>query len=163
MVSANASRCGQGHMRRQHSATGPAVAFPFPIPNFGGEGVPCNFCSKQVFEEAFLHVALVAWQYLPLDSRRALRAASRNGRLLHDSLLTHLGLNLGVPDQRPMDSDNEEADAAPLQPPTPSELASYMSGVLQRGATLQALELRIWSNNDAAAEVAVLQRREEQL
>ncbi len=118
---------------------------------------------QQVFEEAFLCVASVAWQYLRPDSRRVIRAACRNGRLLHDSLLTHLGLDLGVRYQGPVDSDNEDADAAPLQAPTPREVASYVSGVLQRGASLQAVTLRNWNHDEPGAEDALLQRHEEQL
>lgn len=42
-----------------------------------------------------LQATQVAWQYLDPTTRKAIRATSRSGRLLHDSSLTHLAVRLG--------------------------------------------------------------------
>ncbi len=59
---------------------------------------------------------------------------------MHDSLLKHLKLDLSVP-RRPLTFLHEEPEEPPRPAPTPSELRTCVSGVLQRGARLQGMTL----------------------
>ncbi len=90
--------------------------------------------------EVFLVVASVAWQHLTPHTRRAVRASSRSGRQLHDSLWEHLQLALGAPG-RSFFSFRGRPKGAPCPAPTPSELRTCVSGVLQRGARLRSMNL----------------------
>ncbi len=56
--------------------------------------VPESASDAQLFGP-FLQATQVAWNYLDPTTRKAIRATSRSGRLLHDSSLTHLGVRLG--------------------------------------------------------------------
>ncbi len=84
--------------------------------------------------DAVLQACGLAWPHLPPDSRRAVRATCRGGRLLHDSLATQLQLHLGPELPRCQMLRGPE-------PPTPTELRACVSGVLRRGARLGCLEL----------------------
>ncbi len=53
----------------------------------GGSQSALQFCR-------FLQAVHVAWDQLSPKTRKAIRAASRSGRLLHDSTTTHLGVRL---------------------------------------------------------------------
>ncbi len=92
--------------------------------------------SPQGAPEAFLLVASVAWQHLTPHTRRAVRASCRSGRQLHDSLWEHLQLDLEIPGRFDAGSRGLLSPA-----PTPSELRTCVSGVLQRGARLQGMTL----------------------
>ncbi len=103
--------------------------------------------------EAFLEVASVAWQQLPTTARKAIRAASRSGRLLHDSMLTHLQLDIkpsqDPPEDSETDDDGEDDEDEVEHRPTPAELQACVSGVVARGARLQALTLLVpWYNQE---------------
>ncbi len=108
-----------------------------------------------------VQVASAAWQHLSLEGRKAVRAASRAGRHLHDSLLKQLRLNLDPPQLLSFDCPDDgdafgfEIESAPAA--TPSELRTCVAGMLHRGARLQGLSLVMYS----PASVPQLQREQQ--
>lgn len=92
--------------------------------------------TRQVSLDTFLQGCECAWAELPHDTRRALRAVCRSGRLLHDHLMATLDLQLGY-------DNTERSDQLDVGPrnPTPAELHTCVHGVLQRGARLANLTL----------------------
>ncbi len=89
--------------------------------------------ARRVSPDAFLRGASIAWAHLQPEERKAIRATCRNGRQLHDRLITDLRITLG-PDQR-------EGQAQQHQP-SPLELRVLLGAVVWRGARLQSL--RVW-------------------
>lgn len=131
---------------REHEASLPPLLLPVLSPQDGSD--------------VFLLVASASWQHLTPQTRKALRASCLSGRQLHDSLWEHLRLDFGVPNRFSCPS-REKSGKAPRSAPTPSELRSCVSGVLQRGARLRSMTLSFQlSPRDKPLP---LQEREQQL
>ncbi len=105
-------------------------------------------------------MASVSWQHLTPYTRRAIRVSCRSGRQLHDSLWEHLRLEFGLPNQS-FDFVRGQSRNALRTAPTPSELRTCVSGVLQRGARLRSMTLSF--PRARGGEPFPLQEREQQL
>mgnify|MGYP001807404652 CR=1 FL=1 len=91
----------------------------------------------------FLRVAECAWRLLDTDSRRAIRACSREGRVLFDRLWTRVGISLGPPE--------EGEEGAPRPPPpdhSPGSLTAGLTGALGRGCRPQEIVLSHCNEED---------------
>ncbi len=88
--------------------------------------------------ETFLQVCECAWSHLMALECNAIRATCREGRLLHDRLISYFSPSL----LGPVDSNN--GGFVGICPRAPSQLRQFVSGLLQRGAKPRCLQMAFY-------------------
>ncbi len=98
--------------------------------------------ARRVSPEAFLLGVSTAWAHLQPEERKAIRAACRNGRQLHDRLTVDPRITLGR-DPGPREQQHQ---------PSPTELRSSLGALVRRGARLQSLTVWFRDAKDSQRE-----------
>ncbi|EFJ43161.1 hypothetical protein VOLCADRAFT_96704 [Volvox carteri f. nagariensis] len=130
--------------------TGKGFAYPVASKNssLGARGDKTSSSSTTTTTtRSYFQIFTVAWQYLDHRTTRSIRAASRDGRLLHDSLTTCLDLYLGT-------------RGGTYQEPAADDLSRFIGAVCGRGAQINAVKLHMEDVDDDSSTATL---REQQL